>query len=44
VQLRGLARGLHEQVHAGVEYDLVVMTSDAAPEDCAQKVLAALCM
>jgi chloramphenicol 3-O phosphotransferase len=43
VQLRGLARGLYEQVHGGVEYDLVVTTSNAVPEDCAETVLAALC-
>jgi chloramphenicol 3-O phosphotransferase len=42
VLLRGLARGLHERVHAGVPYDIVVWTTDASPEHCAEAVLAAL--
>ncbi len=42
VLLRGLARGLYERVHAGVPYDIVVWTTDASPEHCAQAVLAAL--
>ena len=42
VLLRGLARALYERVHAEAPYDIVVWTTDASAERCAEAVLADL--
>jgi chloramphenicol 3-O phosphotransferase len=39
--LPGLARGQHDRVHRGAEYDLVVDTSDDDLRRCARQILAA---
>jgi chloramphenicol 3-O phosphotransferase len=38
----GLARDQAERVHEGVRYDIVVDTTDAAPDECATLILATL--
>jgi chloramphenicol 3-O phosphotransferase len=41
-RLKGLARGLYDQVHEGVTYDITVSTTHASPEACARTILDAL--
>ncbi|VAV95663.1 Putative O-phosphotransferase [hydrothermal vent metagenome] len=41
-RLIGLARWQYDRVHQGVEYDLEIDTSEALPEECAQKIATVL--
>jgi chloramphenicol 3-O phosphotransferase len=41
-RVKGLARDQAERVHEGVSYDIVVDTTDAAPDECATLIVATL--
>jgi chloramphenicol 3-O phosphotransferase len=41
-RVKGLARDQAERVHEGVRYDIVVDTTDSAPDECATLIVASL--